>query len=98
MAHSALKSSVPAANATVTSPERLELTFSERVNPRFSKVTLKGPEGTPVEAGKLAVSDDGQTLIVPLASPLPAGKYGLKWNALSGDDHKVSGEYTFTVK
>jgi copper resistance protein C len=98
MAHSVLESSTPADNATISSPETVEMTFSDSVNLRFSNVTLTGPDGARVETDKAKVSADGHTLVVPVSRPLTAGKYGVTWDALSQDGHKVNGEFSFTVE
>lgn len=98
MAHSVLKSSTPADNATVASPQAVEMTFSDRVNLRFSNVTLTGPDGSDIEVSKPEVSDDGHSLVVPVTTALATGTYGVAWDALSQDGHKVEGKFSFTVE
>lgn len=100
LAHAHLKSSVPAAGATVAAaPSELDLSFSEGVNPKFTGLTLTGPAGAaaPTGAAKLGPGGD-TTLVVPVTGPLAAGAYTVRWHALATDGHKTDGSYTFTVK
>ena len=98
MAHSELKSSMPAAGSTVAAPKVLELTFSDSVNLRFSNVTLTDSGAVESTIGEPAISQDGHTLIIPVSGPLLAGKYVVNWDALSQDGHKVKGEFSFAVE
>ena len=99
-AHAHLKSSVPAANATVTAaPTSLILTFGESIEPKFSGATITGPDMKAVKTGP-ATGDpkDPASLIVPITETLAAGKYTVDWRNLSVDGHKLKGSFTFTVK
>ena len=77
-AHPKLTAANPAANATVASPAQLQLTFSERLVPKFSGVDLMMIErpGTKLKAPvkvapvQATVAPDGKTLIAKLAKPL----------------------------
>jgi copper resistance protein C len=40
---------------------------------------------------------DRKQLVVPLPSPLIAGRYKVAWHAVSEDTHRVKGEYSFEV-
>lgn len=98
MAHSVLKKSIPEGGSSVAAPSFLELTFSDSVNLRFSKVTLTGPLAVAAEIGEPAISADGHTLAVPVSAPLSPGKYVVNWDALSQDGHKVNGMFSFVVE
>lgn len=98
LAHAHLQTTVPAANTVAEAPLTLELRFSEGVEPKFSKVMLHGADGRMIETGAPAVSDAGKTLTVPLKAALPAGRYGVMWQVLSVDGHKMQGDYSFDVK
>ena len=98
LAHTALESSTPAQDATVTAPEALTLTFSETVSLAFTGITLKAADGSEMATGEATLNPDtGSILTVPLAAPLPPGSYTVEWHALSEDGHKVHGTYAFTV-
>lgn len=101
-AHPKLVSASPAANATVGKPARLQLRFSEKLVPAFSKADLimAAMPGMPEMkiASTSAVGADGRTLIVTPKAPLHAGRYSVAWQVVSTDTHKVAGNYAFAVK
>jgi methionine-rich copper-binding protein CopC len=98
-AHARLLAATPASNATTTAPKQLTLKFSERLQPRFSGLSVTKPQmndmATPM---KVAVSKDGKSLIATPREPLPAGVYKVSWHAVTADTHRVQGAYTFTVR
>jgi len=101
-AHPKLVSASPAANATVAKPARIELHFSEKLMPAFSKADLTMAAMPGMAAMKMAsaaaLSSDGRTLVITPKSPLPSGRYSVAWNVVSTDTHKVAGTYVFAVK
>ena len=98
-AHGHLKSASPAPESTISSaPTEVDLTFSEKLNLRFSGIKITGPGDTAVTTREAKLRDDDMTLIVPLADTLPAGTYTVEWHVLSADGHKTKGKYGFTVK
>ena len=99
-AHAHLKSATPATDGTIaTPPTQLDLTFSEGVNPKFTGVTLTGPDKAAVATGPATLGAGGDTtLVVPVPTPLAAGTYMVDWHALATDGHKTTGSYRFTVK
>lgn len=98
-AHAHLTASDPAANAAVAAPKQLTLHFSEKLNPKFSGLTLTMPQmnnmATPV---KVAVSEDRLSLVATPKEPLSAGVYKVNWHAVAADTHRMEGAYTFTVR
>ena len=98
-AHAHLISSVPAADASLAvAPLALVLHFTERVEPRFTSVTLKDAGGPVIPTGTTAPnSDDPTTITVPIAARLIAGTYLVVWHALAVDGHKTAGTYDFAV-
>lgn len=98
-AHAHLKSAIPAVNGTVSvAPAKLDLSFSESVNLRFTGVTVAGPGQSKVATGQAKLLNHDMTLMVPVTATLGAGKYTVSWHALSTDGHKTHGTYSFTVK
>jgi methionine-rich copper-binding protein CopC len=101
-AHPKLLSASPAANATVTKPARIELHFSERLMPAFSKADLTMAAMPGMAAMKMPstakLAADGKTLVVTPAGSLHAGRYTVAWHVVSTDTHKVAGNYVFAVK
>ena len=98
-AHTHLTGSDPAANATVAAPRQLTLHFSEKLNPRFSGVTVTMAQmNNMAVATKVSVAQDGKTLIATPKQPLSAGAYTVSWRAVSADTHRMQGSYSFTVR
>lgn len=96
-AHARVVASTPAASATVASPGAVTVTFSERVVPAFSGLTVVNAGGTEF-AATTTVSEDGKTVSGRTARPLAAGTYSLNWHAASSDGHRMTGSIAFTVR
>ncbi|MFN3423817.1 MAG: copper homeostasis periplasmic binding protein CopC [Novosphingobium meiothermophilum] len=104
LAHPKLVSSSPAANTAVAKPTKLTLTFSEDLVAPLSGIELvmTGMPGManhapmPIKGFQTAVT--GKVLTVTLPRPLPAGSYDLTWHAVAGDQHRIEGKYSFTVR
>lgn len=99
LAHAHLTVSDPAANATVAAPKQLTLHFSERLNPKFSGMTVTmstmNDMAVPVT---VAVAKDGASLVATPARPLAPGAYRVTWRAVTADTHRTQGAYSFTVR
>lgn len=105
-AHTALVSSSPAANATVASPTRIEMHFSEAligVTTR-AEIAMTGMPGMANHA-PMAITGftaqlgkDGKSMTLLLRRPLVAGTYRVTWNAAGADTHHMSGNFSFTVR
>lgn len=100
LAHAHLKQQYPAAEAVMESaPQALTLSFSEGIEPAFSGITLTGADKQKVATGNAKVAaDNNKQLIVPLTTPLTAGRYQVDWHVVSVDGHKTKGSYHFSVK
>jgi hypothetical protein len=100
-AHAHLVRSSPAINAAGPSPQKLALTFSERLVPTFSKLQLIMPMSgrdyaVPLKSG---VTADGRTLVgVPQSRNLMKGAYLIRWTAATADGHRTTGTVPFRVK
>lgn len=99
-AHAELVYSSPAANAAIKSaPAELRLSFSERVELAFSKVSFTGAAKEKVETGPVALdTKDDKVLVVPVRAPLGPGTYSVEWSVVSADGHKSKGGFHFTVE
>ena len=101
-AHPKLLSVTPAANATVTAPAHIDLRFSEKLMPAFSKAELTMAAmpgmGAMKMASATAVAADGKTLVVTPKARLARGRYIVDWHVVSTDTHKVAGRTAFAVK
>ena len=98
LAHAHLRSSVPAADSTVTAPAEVAITYSEGVEPRFSVIEVKDPAGKRVDKqDPHTAPSDNKVLRVGLPQLAP-GTYTVEWHATAVDTHKTDGSFTFTVK
>jgi methionine-rich copper-binding protein CopC len=99
LAHAKVVSSNPAANAVVTAPKQISVTFNEKVVPAFSKleVSMAGMAmNVPV---KSSVSADGKTIMAVPQGAFMKGGYVIKWTAAAADDgHHTAGSIPFKIK
>ena len=93
-AHTPLKASAPAADASVAAPHALELTFDGDV--RLTSVQLADASGAGkhLDAVPTAIA---RTFSLNVHEPLVPGAYKVTWRAVGGDTHIISGEFGFTV-
>ena len=96
-AHARLVTAAPPPNATVAAPSTISLTLTGGMAPAFSAFDLVNAAGEKVPV-RIAVGEDGKTLTGTLARPAPAGVYRVDWRIASGDGHRMTGSYTFTVR
>ena len=97
-AHATLESSVPVANAEVTSAPSVTLHFNEKPEAGFSSIKVLDAAGTDETTGKArGVKTDANALTVDLKTLKP-GKYTVKWVAIGHDGHRRAGDYAFAVK
>jgi methionine-rich copper-binding protein CopC len=94
--HAALNQAEPRVGSTVdAAPHEVVLSFTEQLEPAFSRIEVRDADGKRVDGGPTKV--DRSTMRVPL-SPLGAGSYKVNWQVLSVDTHKSEGSFSFTVK
>jgi copper transport protein len=77
-------------------PRRVELVFDQHVKVLANGIRVYDSTGRIVSGAPRPV-DGGLGMAAPLRS-LPRGAYTVRWQALSGDGHVVSGVYTFGVR
>lgn len=100
-AHAALQQSTPAANAVVASPDVLDLVFNETLVPRASRLKLLMQHGSstmPIEDFTTEIVNNGKTLRAKLPRPLAPGVYTVEYRAVGGDNHPMTGNFSFTVR
>ena len=94
-AYASLAHASPSVGSTMSAPpQEVILTFTERLEAAFSKVTVINASGSEVSQGKVQVDD--ATMRISL-KPLNAGIYKVNWRAVSSDTHKIEGNFTFRV-
>jgi copper resistance protein C len=95
MAHAFLQLAHPSAGENLKpSPARVELHFSEALEPTFSGVTITDMDGHDMSVG--AATANGTEMDLPL-KPLAPGRYRVTWHAVSVDTHRTDGKYNFLV-
>jgi copper transport protein len=77
-------------------PRRVELVFDQRVKVLPNALRVFDEQGRLV-SGVSRPADGGQGVAAPLER-LPRGAYTVRWQAISGDGHVISGLYTFGVR
>jgi methionine-rich copper-binding protein CopC len=94
-AHNELKSSNPAAGASVdTPPQQIVLTFSEDLIPGKTTVTVTGPDGANAASGQTTL--DGPVATVPI-SAAHAGVYTVAYKVVADDGDVTDTKFTFTL-
>jgi methionine-rich copper-binding protein CopC len=94
-AHISLKQSTPAQEAMLMkSPEQLSLTFGGEV--RLAKVIIKDEKNNSINFDFKPSSTPSTDFSWSLPS-LAQGTYTVKWTALGGDGHKMTGTFRFMV-
>ena len=95
LGHAKLRSTVPAADAQLrVAPKTLTLTFNEEA--RLAVLTLSaGGQDIPVTVDRGAPAAAQVTVALPA---LAAGKYIVRWSALSPKDgHVTKGSFSFAI-
>ncbi len=97
--HNELTKSTPAADAALAeSPTSIRLWFAEKVEPKFSSITLMKPDSTKIEISKPKATDDPKSIVSDIPARLPAGGYVIRWRTAGSDGHAVRGSFKFSVK
>jgi hypothetical protein len=98
MAHAMLDRATPRVGSSVRgAPDRVELWFTEPLEPAFSSVKVLDEGGRQVDGRNVAVdNDDRKHLWVSMGS-VPPGRYRVVWRVVSVDTHVTEGDFTFGV-
>ena len=97
LAQARLVDSNPAADAVIAAPRSIKLSFSEKIAPTLSGVTLSMGDGMAVTT-KIAVSEDGKTITARPTGPFMAGPWTASWHVAGEDGQQSKGAFNFTVK
>jgi copper transport protein len=94
-AHATLEQTTPGLRARLAhSPQTLVLRFDQYVKALPGSLKLYSSSG-PIPVSRIRTATRGIEANVPR---LPKGGYTVRWHALSGDGHVVSGVFTFGVR
>jgi methionine-rich copper-binding protein CopC len=79
-------------------PREIRLSFSERIEPAFSRIEISRADGQPIGTGPATVDPRDNTQLVLALPPLASGRYRVKWRVVSVDTHPTEGDYTFEIR
>ena len=98
-AHAALTKSIPGNREVLArSPASIHLKFNEKVEAKFSKVSLEDAQGAPIALGTPTVApDDAYALQASVSGPLAPGRYTVRYRVLSQDGHVIERSFVFTI-
>lgn len=99
-AHAVLLRTVPSSSQSLSQPpDRVELLFSEPLDPVFSGARVLDTAGQAVDRGDGHIDDnDDHLLVVSLRTGLPNGIYTVSWRSLSTIDvHPDAGQYPLFI-
>lgn len=95
--HASISRSNPAPRERLErSPSRVEVDFDQAVKVFPNGIRVYDTRGR--DFARNVHSESGGHAIVAFVPRLPKGPYTVRWQALSGDGHVVSGVYTFGVR
>ena len=99
-AHGNLKSSEPAAGASIAQPPRfLRLDFTEAPELAFTRVALIGPDRDTVPLSALRFATDSRrSVLADVSAARQAGRYTVVWQMAGTDGHLTHGRFSFTVR
>ena len=90
LSHSLLVRSQPGQRSTVTRPpERVQMWFSERLEPAYAAASVWNEAGKQVDGGDAAVDQDDRTMLSVSTPDLGPGRYTVRFRVLSVDGHVV---------
>lgn len=97
--HASLVRSSPSRRATLTTaPDRVQLWFSEAIEPKFSSLSVWDAAGQRVDLGDGRVDPEEPKRLTVGLKPLGRGVYRVRFRVLSVDGHVVESEFPFTLR
>jgi hypothetical protein len=97
-AHAFLEHASPAVGSTVpTPPQQIRLSFTQGIEPAFSRVELSTAQGQPIQTGPATVDPSNNMQLVLAVPRLGPGRYRVRWHVVSVDTHPTEGTFEFEV-
>ncbi len=98
-AHAFPEHADPKVGSTVAArPTQVRIWFDGDLEPAFSSIEVHGPGGARVDGGRGRVDPSNPRLLEVDVPPLVPGTYRVVWNVVARDGHRMSGNYSFTVR
>lgn len=96
-AHAVLTKAVPEANSQLNAaPERIELTFNERLESELHYIKVYDEIGRTISDRKATLSSDQKVMTLDLPK-LGNGRYTVTYHVISADGHPVEGTYVLSI-
>ena len=97
-AHAFLDHATPAVGSTIHAPPaRIELWFTEELEPAFSTVRVLDQTNQRRDKGDANVDPRDPTALRVSLPALAPGRYRVEWRVLSVDTHVTEGDFTFVI-
>jgi methionine-rich copper-binding protein CopC len=97
-AHAFLDHASPAVGSSVAAaPPVLSLSFTQELEPAFTRVTVTNEAGQRVDLGNAQVLPGAPAELRVGLRPLPPGTYTVSWRVVSVDTHPTEGRFQFTI-
>ncbi len=97
-AHAFLDSALPRVGSTISAaPSEVLLTFTQGVEPDFSRIEVQDASGARVDEGAPHTAAGDPTKFAVPVKKLAPGTYTVIWHVTSVDTHKTQGRFQFTV-
>ncbi len=97
-AHAFLDSASPRVGSVVpAAPPELVLTFTQGIEPAFSRIEVQDAAGASVISGAAHTEGDSPERFGVALGKLAPGVYTVIWHVTSVDTHKTQGKFHFTV-
>jgi methionine-rich copper-binding protein CopC len=97
-AHAFLDGAMPRVGSVIaTSPAEVVLTFTQGIEPDFSRLEVQDASGASVTSGAAHTERGEPTKYAVPLKPLSPGIYTVIWHVTSVDTHKTQGKFHFTI-
>jgi methionine-rich copper-binding protein CopC len=98
LAHAMLDHATPRVGSSVrAAPGRVELWFTEPLEPTFSTVKVVDSYGRQVDGRDVQVDKGDRKHLSVSVIAIPPGRYRVIWRVVSVDTHATDGDFTFEV-
>ncbi len=97
-AHAFLDHADPRVGSTVSvSPTRVQIWFTEELEPAFSKIKVFDPHQVEIDAKDVKLDATKKNLLTVSVPKLAPGTYEVRWNVVATDTHPTHGTFSFRV-
>ena len=99
LAHAFLDHASPAVGSTVsTPPQQIRLTFTQEIEPAFSRAGIATAQGQPIQTGPATVDRSNKAQLVLPVPRLGPGRYRITWHIVTVDTHPTEDAFEFEIK